>query len=128
MNKDLFSKKYGFYSIEEMVSESGTEKDKDGTTWFVTPLTFDWIAWFDSFPKIPQVFAFATLQEAKKHINIFTLGGEAREKNGLSNLIQSYEGKISETNVLGLKRVYEVNKELLQRLQQVTENIVNGNR
>lgn len=62
LNKNLFSKKYGFYSYEEMVSVSGAEKDKDGTTWF------------------------------------------------------------------GLKRVYEVNKDLLQRLQQVTENIVNGNR
>jgi hypothetical protein len=31
LNKDLFSKNYGFYSYEEMLSESGAEKDKDGT-------------------------------------------------------------------------------------------------
>ena len=128
MDKDLFSKKYGFYSYEEMLSESGIEKDKNGTLWFVTPLVFDWIVWVDSFPEIPQVFTFATLQEAKKHINTFTLGREATEKNGLSNLIQSYEVKISETNVAGLKRAYEVNKDILQRLQQVTKNIFNGNR
>jgi hypothetical protein len=54
--------------------------------------------------------------EANKHINTFTLREEATEKNGLSNLIQSYEDKISETNEPGLKRVYEMNMDLLQRL------------
>ena len=126
MDKDLFSKKYGFYSYEEMLSESRAQKDKDGTLWYVTPLAFDWIVWVDSFPETPQVFTFATFQETKKHINTFMLG--TREKNGLSKLIQSYEGKISETNEPGLKRVYEVNKDMLKRLQQVTENIFNGNR
>lgn len=128
MNKDLFSKNYGFHSYEEMLSESGAEKDKDGTLKFITPLAVDWIVWVDSFPEIPKVFTFANLLEAKKHINTFTLREEATEKNGLSNLIQSYEGKISETNVAGLKRAYEVNKDMLQRLQQVTKNIFNGNR
>ena len=31
LDKDQFSKKYGFYSYEEMLSESGTQKDKDET-------------------------------------------------------------------------------------------------
>ena len=62
LNKDLFFKKYGFYSYEEMVSENGAEIEKDGTIWFA------------------------------------------------------------------LKRIYEANRDLLQRLQQVTTNIVIGNR
>lgn len=38
MDKDQFSREYGFYSYAEMLSESGQEKDNYGMSWYVHAL------------------------------------------------------------------------------------------
>lgn len=121
MHKDHFARMYGFYSYEEMLSESGKRQDQNGTVWFVTPLAVDWIVWADSFPEPPQVYTFEIFEDAINHIETYSRG-KTVEKDKLSNLIEDYTGKINRTDEPGLKRAYEASREMLQILKRTAKN------
>lgn len=118
MDKNEFAQKYDFTSFKEMLSVSGKTLDESGRIWYVTPLDIKYLVWTDIFPQVPQIFIVDSLKEAYKITNEFARNSSV-EQDGLSSIIEDYSAKINGTDIAGLKRAYEVSRDILQELQQL---------